>query len=322
MSAQQVSRVVGLMLEGYISYISTFNELTSYAPKYFKNRDWTGMQQVHKRRLRLYKYEVNATRILIKGVLREEIGQRQLWREVKANFAWEITTRKDKELAESFFNSVVRKTVPDTAVDEEIMFVHEGYDTCDIHPQETLYHTYPPRWGLQKIMRKIVEDFDFEAPYLDKEADVQYLVQAVRSIVLTRYKPDERTITQVLKSVFYRNKAAYLIGRTFVGEKWMPFVIPFMHGPRGIYVDTLIFEKNLMSGLFSYTRSYFMVETAIPSQMISFLLAVINHKKIHELYNAIGFNKHGKTEFYRDFIGHLEQSKDQFILARASKAWS
>src|SRR5690606_9597474 len=37
------------------------------------------------------------------------------------------------------------------------------------------------------------------------------------------------------------------------------------------------------------------------------------------LYNAIGFNKHGKTEFYRDFLNHLYASEDQFVLASGIK---
>jgi len=62
-----------------------------------------------------------------------------------------------------------------------------------------------------------------------------------------------------------------------------------------------------------------MVKVDIPSQMISFLNGVIPNKKIHELYNAIGFNKHGKTEFYRDFLNHMTQSDDNFVLAEGIK---
>jgi isocitrate dehydrogenase kinase/phosphatase len=95
----------------------------------------------------------------------------------------------------------------------------------------------------------------------------------------------------------------------------MPFIIPIMHSEGGIFVDTLIFDPNLMSGMFSFTRSYFMVDTEVPADIVAFLNSVIPQKKIHELYNAIGFNKHGKTLFYRDFLHHLDQSQDQFIVA-------
>ncbi len=307
------------ILEGFKSYIDTFNELTDLAPKYFKDRDWIAMQQNHKRRLRLYKDQVSATRLLLSETLKNQSENPDFWRETKAYYSWIITDRKDKELAETYFNSVIRKIFPMMGIHEDLMFVHEGYDTCDLHPNDSLYHSYPSSWGLQKIIRKILEDYDFDVPYLNREEDVQFLVRAIRDIILTRYEPTQDTVTQVLKSIFYRNKAAYLIGRTRVGGKWMPFIIPFLHNENGVYVDTMIFDPRVMAHMFSFSRSYFMVKTDIPSQMVSFLNAVISHKKIHELYNAIGFNKHGKTEFYRDFLIHMENSTDQFEIAEGIK---
>jgi isocitrate dehydrogenase kinase/phosphatase len=197
--------------------------------------------------------------------------------------------------------------------------VMEGYNCCQVRENSELLHTYPTEMGLEQIIRQILEDFDFGVPYMNREQDADFLVDGVKKVILTRYQVEVGTKTQMLKPVFYRNKAAYLIGRTFVGKKWMPFIIPFMNGPKGIYVDTLIFDPNIMSHLFSFTRSYFMVEAAVPSQIIGFLSSVIPHKEIHELYNAVGFNKHGKTLFYRNFLHHLEKSSDQIVVAPGIK---
>ncbi len=308
-----------IIYEGFCQYFNMFNELTRLAPDYFKKRDWKGLQLQHKKRLRLYKDHVNATKLQLQSVLGTPNGDSALWKEVKSNYSLSIQQSKEKELAETYFNSVIRKTYPSLEVSEELMFVYEGYDTCDLLPSEHLFYSYPSTWGLQKIIRKIMEDFDMGVPYMEKEKDIQHLVKAIRDVILTRYQTTADTTTQVLKSVFYRNKAAYLIGRTRVGGKWMPFIIPFLHGSKGIFVDTMIFDPNIMSGLFSFTRSYFMVETEIPSQLVAFLNSVISQKKIHELYNAIGFNKHGKTEFYRDFLIHLSQSEDKFVQTKGIK---
>ncbi|SIS72383.1 bifunctional isocitrate dehydrogenase kinase/phosphatase [Belliella pelovolcani] len=307
------------ILNDFELYLEEFNKLTALAPEFFKNRQWTAMQANHKKRLRLYKDFIANCR----GKIIQEIGEFKnnstFWLEVKQHFSMIINNRKNKELAETFYNSTIRKTFDNLAVDDSLMYVHEGYNTCDLHPNDDLYYTYPSAWGLQKIIRQIMDDFDFGVKYYNKEEDIQLLVRAVREVILTRYKPTKDTVTQVLKSVFYRNKAAYLIGRTRVGDKWMPFIIPFLHNENGVYVDTMIFDPRIMAHMFSFSRSYFMVKTTIPSQMVSFLNAVISHKQIHELYNAIGFNKHGKTEFYRDFLIHLENSQDQFEIAEGIK---
>lgn len=319
MSEKLTDETAQVLLAGFDSYFRDFHDLTDLAPLFFKTKDWKSMQQNHRRRLRLYKDQVYKTRQQLKEILLDNVDNFEFWKSTKSTYSQLITKRNDKELAETFFNSVIRKSYSGLSINEELMFVHEGYNSCVIYPNDNLYYSYPSDWGLKKIILKVMEDFDFGVPYLNKEEDVEFLIKSVKEVILTRYKPTADSTAQILKSVFYRNKGAYVIGRIRVEKKWMPFIIPFLNGPKGVFADTMIFDPNLMSGLFSFSRSYFMVKIDIPSQMISFLNAVIPNKKIHELYNAIGYNKHGKTEFYRDFLNHLSQSNDSFVLAEGIK---
>lgn len=313
------NKIIREIIEGYESYIKAFNEYSQLAPKNFRERRWNELQQNHKKRLRLYKDHLKVIVLSCKTLLGEQINDKYLWKEIKQQYSNSIADRMDEELAESFFNSIIRKTYPDLSIDEDIMFVNPGRKRKLIDPDESMFYNYPGTWDLHRIVEKMLDDFDFGVPYFQKEKDIEFLVSGVREIILTRYSASTETTIQVLKNAFYRNKAAYLIGRMYIGEKWMPFLIPFVHNEKGVFADTLIFNPNIMSGIFSYTRSYFMAEISIPSQIISFLTSVITHKKVHELYNAIGFNKHGKTEFYRDFINHLANSTDQFIPAPGIK---
>jgi isocitrate dehydrogenase kinase/phosphatase len=307
------------IFEGFTTYIETFKTYTRLAPLYFSQRNWPAMQLNHRQRLRLYKDLLFELTKVFQEMLGTDSSNREIWQLIREEYQAMIEDRPDVELAETFFNSVFRKTFPNNPLDEDLMYVMEGYNSCDIREKSDLLITYPASMGLEQIIRQILDDFDFNAEFMDKEQDVQFLIKGVKDVILTRYQVEVGTKTQLLKPVFYRNKAAYLIGRTYVGKKWMPFIIPFLHGPKGLFVDTLIFDPHLMSHLFSFTRSYFMVEVEVPSQIVGFLLSVIPHKKTHELYNAIGFNKHGKTLFYRDFLHHLENSQDQFVVAPGIK---
>lgn len=307
------------IFEGFLTYVETFNTYTRLAPLFFAQRNWPATQLNHRQRLRLYKDLLFQLAKVFQEILGADSSNREIWTMIRNEYQQMIQDRPDVELAETFFNSLFRKTFPNNPLDEELMFVMEGYNSCEIRENSELLHTYPAAMGLEQIIRQILDDYDFGAPFMEKEKDIEFLVEGVKKVILTRYKVEVGTKTQLLKPVFYRNKAAYLIGRTYVGNKWMPFIIPFMHGPKGVYVDTLIFDPNLMSHLFSFTRSYFMVEAEVPSQIIGFLSSVIPHKKIHELYNAIGFNKHGKTLFYRDFLHHLGKSTDEFVIAPGIK---
>ena len=42
-------------------------------------------------------------------------------------------------------------------------------------------------------------------------------------------------------------------------------------------------------------------------------------KRVADLYNAIGYNRHAKTEFYRDFVRHLQTSRDCFVAAEGTR---
>lgn len=307
------------ILKGFKSYMFFFNTYTSLAPVHFRERNWIETQINHRQRLRLYKDLLIPLAKECIEILKQHATEPASWAYVKSHYSKLIAEMYNVELAETFFNSVVRKILPKTIVNEEFMFVMEGFDAYDIPDNSDLIRTYPSSWGLEKIIRKILEDYDFGTPYMDKEQDVKYLIQSVKEVILSRYNVSPDTKTQILKSVFYRNKAAYLVGRTYLGHKWMPFIIPMMNGPKGIFVDTLIFDPHMMSNIFSFTRSYFMVEAKKPSQIIAFLRSVIPHKKTHELYNALGFNKHGKTLLYRDFLIHLDQSSDSFEIAPGIK---
>jgi isocitrate dehydrogenase kinase/phosphatase len=42
-------------------------------------------------------------------------------------------------------------------------------------------------------------------------------------------------------------------------------------------------------------------------------------KRLADLYNAIGYNRHAKTEFYRDFVRQLQNSGDHFVRAEGTR---
>ncbi|MGH9577576.1 MAG: bifunctional isocitrate dehydrogenase kinase/phosphatase, partial [Terriglobales bacterium] len=67
--------------------------------------------------------------------------------------------------------------------------------------------------------------------------------------------------------------------------------------------------------VFSFTHSYFHVEVERPHEVIHFLKSIMPLKRVAELYIALGENKHGKTELYRDLLRQLERSTDRFEIA-------
>ena len=101
-------------------------------------------------------------------------------------------------------------------------------------------------------------------------------------------------------TVFYRGQSAYIVGLLYAGSHRFPLIIALSHGDEGIFVDAVLLTEDEASIVFSFTRSYFHVDVARPYDLARFLRRLMPRKRLAEIYIAVGQNKHGKTELYRD----------------------
>jgi isocitrate dehydrogenase kinase/phosphatase len=124
----------------------------------------------------------------------------------------------------------------------------------------------------------------------------------------------------VISAVFYRNKAAYIVGRAINSNNAVPFAIPILHsGDDSIYCDAIIIGKQGLNRLFEFSYVYFMVDHPVPSSIVTFLRRLMPTRSKESFYSAIGFHKQGKTVFYRDFLHHLKHSEDELMFAPGIK---
>ena len=104
------------------------------------------------------------------------------------------------------------------------------------------------------------------------------------------------------------------------GRLSLPIALCLRHeNERGITLDALLHGDVDLAILFSFTRSYFRVAVECPYRLVRYLQQLMPRKRLIDLYNAIGFHRHGKTEFYRDFIAHLRRSTDRFVVAEGAR---
>lgn len=316
--AQEVAE---LMVGGFREYIHDFNAITKRAKQRFEQQDWHGIQTDVNERLDLYKGKVKKLAEELIEVLQKSAHDIDLWKEVKYACVYLVPESDLYEIAETFYNSVCRKVFASQgiSVNKSFMFVLSAHQHREIYSKEPIYRTYQGNHLVPDLIRNILTDYNFSVPYEDLERDIQWVNERVEQEILTHYKPNQQTRIEVLKSIFYRNKGAYIVGRIYISGNMLPFVLPILHGETGIYIDSFLLEPNDVSIIFSFTRSYFMVEVGVPSEFIRFLKTLIPYKGINELYNSIGYNKHGKTELYRSFLTHLDNSTDQFIIAPGIK---
>ena len=230
-----------------------------------------------------------------------------------------ISTQPDFELAETYYNSIHRRIAADERIDETQSFVWSEFDEPPVRPSKPIFRTYPMHRDMVATVTQILRDLDFDLPWQDIERDVRNILRSLAEARPEIRRPAGLDV-EILESIFYRNKGAYLVGSLRYGGNAWPVVLPILvDDDNKLYVDTLICDEDELSVVFSYTRSYFMVDAPHPYALVDYLNALLPGKKRSELYAAIGMHKHGKTEFYRGFLTHLARSKDQFQIAPGIK---
>ncbi len=303
--------VANRILDDYNRYHNKFRGINKLAKLRFESRDWHGLQADQQERLTLYRDAVGKSRLRLSEMLTDRLKDRDLWREAKTMYEELVLNLYYKDIAETFFNSVYRHVHKGLSVDRELMFVLPAHDKMNLTSARPIYHTYFANQSAESLVRQLFNDFPFDVPFEDFERDIDLITNTIHEKLLSKYMPDDNTRLEVLRSVFYRNKGAYLVGRAFIGGQINPFIIPLLNEEKGIYADALLLEYNHIASIFTYYRSHFLVEIDIPSEMVEFLKSILSHKPLSELYTTLGFEKHGKTEMYRNFLQHLDEKSDE-----------
>ncbi|MCO5125163.1 MAG: bifunctional isocitrate dehydrogenase kinase/phosphatase [Rhizobacter sp.] len=312
------------MLEGFNRHYRLFRETSAAAKQRFERADWHGQQRAQRERIEFYDKRVEEAAERLQSEFEAATLPMDVWHQVKLHYIGLLTNHHQPECAETFFNSVTTKILHRSYFRNDFIFVRPAISTEYIEIDEsdsspTYRAYYPTPRTLHATFTSIVEHFGLEVPFLDLAGDIEHVVAAVRA-ELGEFTLRANFQIQVLSSLFFRNKGAYLVGKIINGYREIPFSLPILHGADGgLIIDAVLFGEDEMVLLFSFARAYFMVDMEMPSAYVQFLRSMMPRKPRSELYSAIGLQKQGKNLFYRDYLAHLHHSSDRFRIAPGIK---
>ncbi|MCF8463718.1 MAG: bifunctional isocitrate dehydrogenase kinase/phosphatase [Flavobacteriales bacterium] len=320
-SDQSIQRAAEVMRDDFDEFHIEFKAMTRKAGDIFARRDWVEGQELSVTRLNLYLPYVARTEERVKTILKAKFADRATWRILKLKFAELVSDRRDGPIVETYFNSVLRKLFINEGLDEEIEFINFERKVLQTNPKEPIYQRfYLGSDNLETIWSRILRSYGFRFKFKDLEGDVERIANAIRTQVVERFgRLEEVDQMDMIRSVFYRNKGAYLVGKITKGNIQIPIVLPLVHFEDGVIIDGVLFSKNDISIVFSFTRSYFLVDAESPVDLIHFLRPLMKHKNLSELYASIGYNRHSKTVFLKELYRHLNVSDDKIVAAPGIK---
>lgn len=304
------------ILTGFERHFSFFQEISSAARQRFELADWEAVREASVKRISFYDLRVQEAISRLRSNFAIDDLDEGLWQQVKLRYADMLKTHSRPELAETFYNSVFCRLFERKYYDNDKIFIESQVDRGELSERYRVYMSFHvAEGGLTGTIWDILSAFYFSLPYEDIKRDCDRVAQSLLDQAGFDELPSDLRF-DLLESPFYRNKAAYIIGRMVYGDKSRPFILPLINNEDGgLYVDTLLIRGHHVEAVFSFARAYFMAKTPVPAATVEFLHSIMPYNTLAELYNSIGFHKQAKNEFYRDLLNHLQASEDLFVTA-------
>ncbi|NUZ06508.1 bifunctional isocitrate dehydrogenase kinase/phosphatase [Piscinibacter koreensis] len=349
----RASEIAQALLEGFDRHYRLFRQTGAEAKQRFERADWHGQQRAQRERIEFYDVRVDEAAERLQNEYQAASLTGDVWQQVKLHYIGLLIDHRQPELAETFFNSVTTKILHRSYFHNDFIFVRPAVSTEYIETDEpaalpTYRAYYPTQETMRETWLRIFDNLQLECEFEDLERDIDAVLAAIADQI-GEFRMRTNFQIQVLSSLFYRNKGAYLVGKIVNGFNELPFALPILHRrqpdaetaatdapgtrrsrwqpgtraadapPTKLVIDTALFGADDLLLLFSFAHAYFMVVMEVPSAYVQFLHSMMPDKPRSEIYSALGLQKQGKNAFYRDLLSHMRHSSDQFRIAPGIK---
>jgi isocitrate dehydrogenase kinase/phosphatase len=315
------AEIARTILAGFDKHYRLFREAAVRAKALYERAAWAEMAVLSRERIQMYDRRVQEGVDALLASYPEAERDETLWPAIKLAYIGLLHEHRQPECAETFYNSVACQVLHRRHYHNEFIFWRPAVATEHLEGEAPTYRGYYPlRDGLRNTLQRIAQSFALENRWENPHRDLRNILRALREQFPRPVRAQADLQIQVLDSLFFRNKGAYVVGRLINAHRELPFAVPILQNERGeLYLDALLVGEDQLLVLFSFARAYFFVDMEVPAGYVSFLRWLMPKKPRAELYMAVGLAKQGKTLFYRDLHYHLKHSTDRFTTAPGIK---
>ncbi|HAV9946480.1 TPA: bifunctional isocitrate dehydrogenase kinase/phosphatase [Escherichia coli] len=303
------------ILQGFDAQYGRFLEVTSGAQQRFEQADWHAVQQAMKNRIHLYDHHVGLVVEQLRCITNGQSTDAAFLLRVREHYTRLLPDYPRFEIAESFFNSVYCRLFDHRSLTPERLFIFSSQPERRFRTiPRPLAKDFHPDHGWESLLMRVISDLPLRLRWQNKSRDIHYIVRHLTETLGTDNLAESHL--QVANELFYRNKAAWLVGKLITPSGTLPFLLPIHQTDDGeLFIDTCLTTTAEASIVFGFARSYFMVYAPLPAALVEWLREILPGKTTAELYMAIGCQKHAKTESYREYLVYLQGCNEQFIEA-------
>ena len=226
-AAADPAAIAQATLDGFNRHYRLFRLESAAAKQRFEAADWHGQQRAQRERIEFYDLRVDEGAERLQREFQASELPKDTWQQVKLHYIGLLTNHHQPELAETFFNSVTTKILHRSYFNNDFIFVRPAVSTEYIENDEpaslpTYRAYYPAKDSLRDCWLRIVHNFQLQRPFEDLQSDATLVLEAFSSR-LSQVKLRANFQVQVLSSLFFRNKGAYVVGKLINGFNEVPF---------------------------------------------------------------------------------------------------
>ena len=336
-SSQKISlSIAKKILMGFERHYQNIKSASIEAKRCFEEKEWEKIERDSKLRLNFYdeqvddfckKLSLELKKQTLYGAKAEfnesKSGNKfnsEFWKNTKNVYTELITSHKQPELAETFYNSVFCRIFSRNFYNNQFIYTKPCVSLNYIDMDEPVIDSYfVDNEQLNDKFKSILNNYQFKCEFGNLDQDVKRLQEQL-------FKQVPRLTSEVfemqfISTPFIRGKCAYIVGKIVTQlHADIPVLIALLNDDeRGLYVDSLLTDHGAISIVFSFSRSYFFITTDYPSAIVEYLKELLPGKTRAVLYSAIGLHKQGKTLLYRHFLKYSKITSEKLIIAPGIK---
>ena len=336
-SSQKISlSIAKKILLGFEHHYQNIKSASIEAKRCFEEKEWEKIENDSKLRLNFYDEQVDVFCKNLSSELKTqtlygakaEFNETQkmdkfnsdFWKNTKHVYIELITSHKQPELAETFYNSVFCRIFSRSFYNNQYIFTKPCVSLNYIDMDEPVIDSYFVDDGqLKETLTSVLNNYKFRCKFGNLDQDIERLQeQLIKQMPRLQSEVFE---LQFISTPFIRGKCAYIVGKIVTQlHSDVPVLIALLNDEnKGLYVDSLLTDIGSISIIFSFSRSYFFITTDYPSAIVEYLKELLPGKTRAVLYSAIGLHKQGKTLLYRHFLKYSKITSEKLIIAPGIK---
>lgn len=304
--------IATLIRDAFEDYHARFADITRRAKLRFETMDWAGARIDAVERIELYDECIAECALRLQAALLGRAHDHGLWSAVRDAYAQFIAELIDRELYKTFYNTLTRRFFKTRGVDPSIEFIAMDIEPTDAITHPVARHSYAVSGRVEDMFERVLADYRFDIPYADRTGCARRLAKRLE-LDLEHWGEHPVRSIDLLDTVFYRERRAYLIGRVLGEHRFSPCVIALVNDAGKLRAEAVLTHRADVAHLFSYARSYFHADLSTVGDAVVFLRTILPLKPIDELYTVLGRAKQGKTERFRTFFSHFNHHTDEAL---------